>query len=620
MREWLVTNGLGGYASLTYDNSNTRKFHGLLVASLDPPTKRWVFVTNIFDTIQIGDAIYRLNDMKGKFQFDLFPSFQYEIDDAVFTKTILMDYGKNTTVIKYNIHCDTPVSLIHEPIINSRHFYDVTKKRQLTFQQNTWENGVDIKPQNSDKTLKIILKNALYKPANYWLELFYQKDHERRDSWIDNNIRAGYFFKTIKDRSEYYIILTIEDEVDTNPAQIYQREKQRKTELLQQANLDKKYKKLVLSANNFIVQKGTSKSIIAGYHWFGDWGRDTLISLPGITLVTKQFEKAQQILVNFGNFCKKGLIPNAFMDRDSVAVYNAVDASLWYVDRVYQYLKYTNDMSTLKELWPILSSIIEAYRNGTDFDIHMDSDFLISHGPGLTWMDVQINGNYATPRSKKAVEIQALWYNALQNMAVMAGIVGKENCYASLAEKTKENFNRQYDGLYDVIDTKDTSLRPNLIFLVSLDHCMVSQQIQEKIVDEVQKNLYTMFGLRTLSTNNSNYFGTYLGDHNKEFAYHNGTVWPWLLGPFITAFIKVKNREKKWRSYAFHTFLEPMLNVLNTEWDGSIQEIFDGDLPHFPRGCINQAWSVAEILRSWVEDIDNNLPLYEKSLLHKIRV
>lgn len=620
MREWLVTNGLGGYASLSYDNSNTRKFHGLLVASLDPPTKRWVFVANIFDTIQIGDTIYRLNDLKGKFQFDLFPSFQYEIDDAVLTKTIFMDYGKNTTVIKYNIHCDTPVSLIHEPIINSRHFYDVTKKRQLTFQQNTWENGVDIKPQNCDKTLKIILKNALYKPANYWLELFYQKDHERGDSWIDNNIQTGYFFKTVKDRSEYYIILTIEGEVDTNPAQIYQREKQRKTELLQQATLDKKYKKLVLSANNFIVQKGTSKSIIAGYHWFGDWGRDTLISLPGITLVTKQFEKAQQILVNFGNFCKKGLIPNAFMDRDSVAVYNAVDASLWYVDRVYQYLKYTNDISTLKELWPVLSSIIEAYRNGTDFDIHMDSDFLISHGPGLTWMDVQINGNYATPRSKKAVEIQALWYNALQSMAIMAGIIGKENCYTSLAEKAREHFNHQYDGLYDVIDAKDSSLRPNLIFLVSLDHCMVSRQIQEKIVDEVQKNLYTIFGLKTLSTNNSNYFGTYLGDHNKEFAYHNGTVWPWLLGPFITAFIKVKNREKKWRSYAFQTFLEPMLNVFNTEWDGSIPEIFDGDPPHFPRGCITQAWSVAEILRAWVEDIDNNLPVYEKSLLHKIRI
>ena len=611
MREWIVTNGLGSYASLTNSNTNTRKFHGLLVASLNPPTRRWVFVSNVYDRIQIKDKIYDLKDFTGKFIFDIFPSFSYDIEGIKINKTIFMEYGKNTTIIKYKVQTDKPISLVHNLHINSRHFYDVTGRESLSFNQDVLESGISIKPSNIDKTLKIILGDSKYKPAASWIEYYYEKDHQRNDSWIDNNFNIGDFYKPVNGSSEYYLIFTLEDEIESNPLKIYMQEIKRKKGLLNHANLSNKFKKLILSTDNFVVKKGNRKSIVAGYHWFGDWGRDTLISLPGIALVTKRVDDAKQILLGFSEYCKNGLIPNAFMDRDSKAVYNTVDASLWFVDRVYQYLKYTNDQNFLEVVWKTLQSIIDNYKNGTEYNIFMDNDFLISHGEGLTWMDVRIGGYYPTPRSKKAVEIQALWYNALRIMSNLSSVRGTEDNYFDLSEKVKDNFNRQFDKQYDVIDIRDTSFRSNQIFLVSLDFSMINKKQQEKIVGDVQEQLITPFGLRTLSPNDSRYKGTYLGDYNRDIAYHNGTVWPWLMGPFIKAFVKVKNHESAWREYAFQIFLKPMLDVFDEDWDGSIQEIFDGDPPYIPRGCITQAWSVAEILRCWVEDIENISPKYE---------
>jgi glycogen debranching enzyme len=250
----------------------------------------------------------------------------------------------------------------------------------------------------------------------------------------------------------------------------------------------------------------------------------------------------------------------------------------------------------------------------------MDNDFLISHGAGLTWMDVKIDDSFITPRSKKAVEIQALWYNTLRIMSTLSSLLGKPNHYNELAEKVKESFRHQYVHLYDVIDTKDLSMRPNQIFLVSLDFSMIEKHLQQRIVSEVQKSLLTIFGLRTLSPQDSRYKGTYLGNHHRDYAYHNGTVWPWLLGQFIRAYVKVHDHDSAQRKYAFHHFLEPMLDVYGSSWDGSIHEIFDGDPPFAPHGCITQAWSVAEVLRTWVEDIENVTPQYESLLLHEVGV
>lgn len=613
MREWIVTNGLGGYASLTYQNTNTRKFHGLLVSSLNPPTERWVFVSNVFDQVEIDGRAYNLKDIRNDFSFDFFPSFTYKIEDAEIKKTVFMEYEKDTTIIRYQVNTNKPLMMLHNPFINSRHFYDVNRQRYLAFREYAFGDGICVRPNNIDKSLKIILqKESTFQPLYYWEELFYEDDHERNEAWVDNNIHIGRFRKAVSRPTEYYLIFTLEDKIDFAPSKIYESEVQRKKDLLENSKLPKKFEKLVISSDNFIVKKGQGKSVIAGYHWFGDWGRDTLIALPGLTLVTGRFDDAKQILLSFSKYCKKGLIPNAFMERDSKAVYNTVDASLWYIDRLYQYLKYTNDQKFLKEIWGTLQSIIDGYKNGTDFGIHMDEDFLISHDPGLTWMDVKIDNYYPTPRTRKAVEIQALWYNALKIMSDLAQLSKKDDVYYDLSKKVKENFASQFKKQYDVIDTKDASLRPNQIFLISLDFTMINKTLQEKIIKDVQENLLTIFGLRTLAPSNSGYKGTYLGDYNKDMAYHNGTVWPWLMGPYIKAFVKVKKYDQYWREYAYQNFLKPMLNVFGDDWDGSINEIFDGNPIHVPRGCMSQAWSVAEILRAWVEDIQEILPKYEK--------
>jgi len=612
MREWIVTNSLGGYSSLTYQNTNTRKYHGLLIASLNPPAERWVFVSNIFDQIRIKDKEYDLKDYRCNFGFDLFPTFTYNINKVKIKKTVFMENGKNTTIIKYDISTRKPLTIIHNPIINSRHFYDVNKQRYLSFNHEVSKDGINLKPSNIDKIIKIVLKDATFNPLHYWEELYYEKDRQRNESWVDNNIQIGKFEKHIEKSKKYFLILSIEDKNDFSPLEIYSKEMKRKKDLLKQANLPSKFDKLVLSADNFIVRKGEGKSIIAGYHWFGDWGRDTLISIPGLSLVTKRYDDAKQILRVFSKYLRNGLIPNTFSDRDSIIRYNTVDASLWYIDRVFQYLKYTDDLDFLDEIWKSMQSIIESYKNGTNFDIKMDEDFLISHGPGLTWMDVKIDDYYPTPRTRKAVEIQALWYNALKIMSKLAQFIGKEDTYFDLSEKVKENFNQQFDQQYDVIDNKDLSFRPNQIFLVSLDFSMIDNTFQHKIVHDVQDKLLTIFGLRTLASEDPEYKGTYIGNYNKDLAYHNGTVWPWLLGAFIKAFVKVRKYDLESREFAYMNFIKPMLDVFNEKWDGSIYEIFDGDPIYIPRGCITQAWSVAEILRAWVEDIKNISPSYEK--------
>ncbi len=612
MREWIVTNGLGGYASLTYNNTNTRKFHGLLISSLNPPAERWVFVSNILDQFQTKKKKYDLKDYKCNFYFDLFPSFSYDINKVRIKKTVFMENEKNTTIIRYKIKTAKPITIIHNPIINSRHFYDVNKHRYLTFDYEVIKDGIKIKPRNIDKTIKISLKDADFYPLYYWEELYYENDLQRNESWVDNNVQIGQFKKTIKKSDEYFLVLSTEENININPLEVYLKEKKRKNDLIDHANLPSKCDKLVLSTDNFIVRKGDGKSIIAGYHWFADWGRDTLISLPGLTLVTKRFNDAKQILRNFSKYLRNGLIPNTFIDKDSTILYNTVDASLWYIDRVYQYLKYTNDRYFLSEIWNSIQSIVESYKNGTDFDIKMDEDFLISHAPGLTWMDVKINDYYPTPRSRKAVEIQALWYNALRIMGNLAQLTGREDSYFDLSEKVRESFNQQYDKQYDIIDTKDISIRPNQIFLVSLDYTMIDEIIQNRIVNDVQDKLLTIFGLKTLSSDDPNYKGRYIGDYNKDIAYHNGTVWPWLLGPFIKAFLKVRKYDYASRKYAYNNFVKPMLEVFDEKWDGSINEIFDGDPIYAPRGCISQAWSVAEILRAWVEDINYIPPKSEK--------
>jgi len=621
MREWIVTNGLGGYASLTNSNKNTRKFHGLLIASLKSPVSRWVFINNIEDILFNKNQKYNLNNFTPKYSFDFFPSFTYDLSGIKVNKKIFMPEYENTTIIKYKIKTDKPIKIRHFPIINSRHFYNINEKNSFTIKQEILKNQTNIQPSNSDEIIKINVENSKYYPNESWNEIHYQKDKERKDSYIDNNLLIGYFEKIIKEREEYFLVFSTEKKLYKNIKSIYNKEINKKRELILRTGLYDSFSKLILSSNNFIVKKGDGKSIIAGYHWFSDWGRDTLISIPGLTLVTSRFNIAKQILIELKKYCKDGLIPNVFNDRNSEASYNSVDTSLWFIDRIFQYLKYTNDQKFLLEIWSTLVEIIDYYRIGTNYNIFMDKDFLISHDPGLTWMDVKIGDFYSTPRTRKAVEIQALWYNALRIMSILSEKLGVNDEYLSLSQKVKNSFNMNFDKQYDVIDTKDLSLRPNKIFLVSLDFSLINHDLQSKIVENIDKNLNTIFGLRTLSPNNPGFKGIYLDNYDRDLSYHNGIVWPWLLGPFIKSFIKINNNEEKWRKYAYETYLKPMFDVFGDNWDGSINEIYDGVPPYTPRGCITQAWSVAEILRTWVEDIENIRPLYENNYLsYKISV
>jgi len=379
-----------------------------------------------------------------------------------------------------------------------------------------------------------------------------------------------------------------------------------------------------------VARKSTGKkSVIAGYHWFEDWGRDTLISLPGLALVTGRFGDAEEILLTFKQYCKDGLVPNRFPDRSGdEPVYDSVDATLWYFNSVLQYLEYTGRLNFVRrELWDTLQEMVERHIGGTAFGIRMDDDGLLQHGPRLTWMDVSVNGEPITPRQGKAVEVQALWYNALRIMELLAlrFDVGDDALrYRSIAERARTSFNEKFwcsenEYLFGTVDKDggDSTLRPNQIIAAYLDFCILDRKRRAKVSDIVWRNLWGTYGLKTLSSDDPKYVGRYTGDSvRRDIAYHNGTVWAWLLGPFITAFLKVRNRIEYWRRFAFQQFLQPLfLEETSRAGLGTLSEVFDGDHPHSPDGCISQAWSVAEPLRAYVEDILLKRPPYEKEIL-----
>jgi predicted glycogen debranching enzyme len=661
--EWLVTNGLGGYASSTVLGVNTRKYHGLLVAALNPPTNRHVLLSKLDEEIQIGNATYKLgiNEFRDTFYpnpqgllrgFSLnpLPTFKHKAQGVTIQKTLFMPPGKNATVVNYEIRNGEKngVTVRIFPLINFRHFYHTTHKdqRPWNFVPKSYSQAFALQfvPQNHVLLLSST-KGKYHESQGVWVEnLYFRVDASRGEDCFDDCLLLGYFELPINPEShEQFSVIAVfentEEETqnllkELREANPYALELRRKEALLTSfqkrfpnAEMTDSLRWLVLATDLFIVNRVSTqgKSVVAGYHWFEDWGRDALISLPGLTLVTGRFQDAREILLTFKRYCSQGLVPNCFPDREGdKPEYNTVDASLWYVNAVLQYTKYTGDFEFVKkELWTTLQSIIDHYAKGTLHNICMDKDELIAHGPRLTWMDATINNTPATPREGKAVEIQALWYNTLKTMQQLAKHFNQkspEQAYAQMAEKTKESFvekfwNAEKSCLFDVIsdEQKDASLRPNQILAVSLDYSMLDHAKSEAVVNTVRDHLLCEYGLRTLTADDKRYIGKYEGDwKHRNQAYHNGTVWPWLLGPFITAFLRVKKHETKWREFIYQKFLHPFLQKTILQAGlGTISEIFDGDEPHLPRGCIAQAWSVAEPLRAFVEDIWLKRPPFE---------
>ena len=668
-QEWIITNSLGGYSSSTTLGINTRKYHGLLVAAFHPPGDRRICIEKLDEEILVGNNIYPLgaNEFQNRifpqghlflkeFSVSPFPRFVYVVQDVEVQKTILMPYDKNAVITVYNIlnKSDSDVKTRVFPLINWRHIHSVTDrwKNQWELVQMQEDRGVRVRFSVPQSMLIMKTTSGQYNAAGRWIEkLYYREEAMRGESCFDDYYQLGYFEVDVKaGTNQNFAIIAVANENETDalkaltemPATIYDIEALQEREMKRHEDLLAKFYEehesismkdwlnwIVLDTDTFIVKAtdDAQKFVIAGYHWFETWGRDTFISLPGLMLVTGRFEDARKVFLTFKKHCKQGLIPNFIPDQLGQPAYNTVDATLWFTNVVLQYLKYTNDFKFVQEqLWETLKTIIEDHVKGTAFNIHVDSDGLVSHGPQLTWIDASIDGQPINPRAGKAVEVQALWYNTLKTMEILANRFKEKSeaeKYLQTAEKAKENFaekfwNPQKNCLFDVVteNGRDESLRPNQIIAVALDFTMLDNVKSEKIVDLVHRELLTRYGLRSLAKGDPRYIGIYSGDRrSRDKAYHNGTVWPWLLGPFTTAFLKTKGHTEFRSEYALKNFLLPLFTeqILKAGL-GTISEIFDGDPPHTPRGCISEAWSIAEPLRAYVEDVMQVRPRYEKEV------
>jgi predicted glycogen debranching enzyme len=668
-KEWLITNGLGGYASSTVLGINTRKYHGLLVAALHPPGDRTVCLAKLDEEVAVGNNIYPLgaNEFQGKifpqgylflkeFSVSPFPRYVYRVQDVEIRKSIFMPKEKNATAVVYKVlnRNDFEVKIRVFPLLSCRHFHSVVDR---------WKNPLDFSQQQSGSEVELafnipkatIIARATegeFREKANWIErLYYREEGLRGESSIDDCFQPGYFEFSVSPKREgdFAIVATIGessqksrevlDDVGVTMYDIQgilQQELEQRSDFLvrfygshKEVPISDWLSWILLASDEFIVKgAGDGRSVIAGYFWFEPWGRDTFISLPGLMLATGRFEDARKIFLYFMRYCRQGLIPNFVQEQSGGPSYNTVDATLWYFNAVLQYLKYTGDFKFVqKQLWESLQAIIDSHVKGTVFGIHMDGDGLLAHGPRLTWMDAEVEGRAVTPRAGKAVEIQALWYNALRAMQLLANRFEEKNLtekYAAIAGEVQKSFNKKFwnsekNCLFDVVEATgaDASLRPNQIIAASLDFTMLDNDRRERIVDVVQRELLTAYGLRTLARNDPRYRGMYVGDRrSRDQAYHNGAVWPWLLGPFITTFLKAKGYGDFRLEYALKNFILPLFTQqIFQACSGTLNEIFDGDAPHTPRGCVAQAWSVAEPLRAYVEDVMRVRPKYEKEVL-----
>ncbi|HEX9059025.1 MAG TPA: amylo-alpha-1,6-glucosidase [Clostridia bacterium] len=636
-KEWLLTNGIGGFASSTIIGSNTRRYHGLLVAALNPPVARHLILSKLDESIIVDNTEYNLHSyetqgfiMEGfryqqRFVMDPIPQFIYSIKDIFIEKKVCMVYGENTVAVIYRVlNGSTPAVLRLRPLVNFRDYHYDSSRQYMNFAVREYESGVKIKPYNLELDIDIYCSDGKFKAYDdcYFMNMHYAAEGERGLKSTEDHYMPGSFEIELLPGEDRLVtvIATVEKEIkEKDGLLIIEKEIKRLDNLIQKASLEGNFaKRLVLGADSFIVRRDSthSKTIIAGYPWFTDWGRDTMIALPGLTLSTGRYDDAKDILYTFSRYVKYGLVPNVFPDYgEGEPPYNTVDASLWYFEAVHKYLKYTNDVEFVKsELYKPLGEIISAYANGTIHKIKMDEDYLICAGDKttqLTWMDAKVDDWVVTPRHGKAVEINALWYNALKVYGNLSRLLNEDDSkYEELAEKCRQSFaktfwNNETECLFDVITegVGDGSIRPNQIMAVSLTYPVIEGDMARKVVNVVWEKLYATYGLRSLAKEDAKYRGIYTGDrYERDGAYHQGTVWTWPLGQFVSGFVKAYGGTDEAREKAA-LFLEPFKDHLNDACIGSISEIFDGDEPHTPRGCFAQAWSVGEVLRAYTEDV-----------------
>jgi predicted glycogen debranching enzyme len=634
-REWLETNGIGGFASSTVAGLNTRRYHGLLVAATQPPVGRMVLLSKFEETLVFRGRRYELsaNRYPGvihpqgyqylkEFRLDPFPVFVYQVEDVELEKSIFMVHGGNSTVIRYSVlrSGSQELSLELRPLIAFRDYHNTTHANgSLNPVLDVDAEVIGMTPYAGLPALYLSHSQAEVTPTGHWYHNFeYEIEQQRGLDYQEDLFNPCLLVLDLQVNSEAAIIASTERRSAASVPTLRDAEIARRDSVAATAPVDDDFvRALTVAADQFIVQRGDQSTVIAGYHWFSDWGRDTMIALPGLALSINRPEVARSILLAFANSIDRGMLPNRFPDSGETPEYNTVDATLWFFEAVRALLERTGDHEFVHgRLYPVLADIIAWHERGTRYGIHLDTDGLLHAGePGvqLTWMDAKIGDWVVTPRHGKPVEIQALWYNALRIIEELAGTYGDEPAqshYAGLAGRARESFRRKFwnesqNCLYDVVDggVRDSSIRPNQIFAVGLHHEMLSEQEAASVVDKVQHHLLTPYGLRSLSPEDPNYRGRYDGDpRSRDSAYHQGTVWPWLLGPFLRAYLRVNGASLAAKVQA-EQWTEQLRAYLENEGVGQLPEVFDGDAPHRAGGCMAQAWTAAEVLRSCVDEL-----------------
>ena len=640
-REWLVTNGIGGYAFGTIAGHQTRCYHGFLVAALHPPLGRTLLVAKLDETARYASEEFALFTNRwadgtvspqGYLNIERFhlegttPVWTFALADALLEKRIFMQSGSNTTYALYRlVRASSPVELSIKVLVDYSDEHCVTVGRTRPMAITAVERGLQAAAFEGATPFYVLSDSATARPAKDWYRNF-DLAVERARGLPDrtDHFFAGELRATIAPGGSLTVVASTAATPALDGESAYAKRQSETGELLDSflaANTGilhappPEVRQLVLAADQFIAARpldraSDAKTILAGYPWFNDWGRDAMIALPGLCLATGRPSLARNILQTFSRFASEGMLPNQFPSAGKAPVYNTVDAALWYVDAVRQYFEATGDIELLHELYPVLDGIIDAHVRGTRYQIHVDpADGLLYAGePGvqLTWMDAKVGDRVVTPRMGKPVEVNALWLNAAAAMAQFARAMRRDAArYEALAGRARTGFARFWNSekqfCFDVIDApgspdgKDAALRPNQIFAVSLPETALATGQQRAVVDVCARELLTSFGLRSLGPNEAGYRGRYAGGpKERDAAYHQGTVWGWLLGPFALAHLRVYGNAGEAMS-----FLEPMLGQIQAAGLGTAGEIFDGDPPFTPNGCIAQAWTVGEILRAW---------------------
>jgi len=625
--EWLETNGIGGFACSTVSGINTRRYHGLLTAAIRPPLGRITILSKFEEVLKIDGKSYEISANKypdsihpegfmylRSFRLDPFPVWTYKINDISVERKIFMVYGSNATVCQWSVDDKnkSDVSLELKPMLSFVGYHSLqTESSGLDLVLESEKDWISVTPGNGLPQL-FIGHNAqeIHRTGHWYRNFEYTLEQSRGYDFHEDLFQP--FSLTFDFSDQARVIASTEKHDIANIENLERAEVDRRATLIEIANAkDDLTKQLALAADKFIVSRGDGETIIAGYPWFSDWGRDTMISLSGLTLATNREGIAKNILSEFSNHISQGMIPNRFPDEGEEPEYNTVDATLWYFEAIRAYTEKTDDYNFVEDkLYEKLVEIIYWHQKGTRFNIRVEKDGLLyagEKGSQLTWMDAKDGNEVFTPRIGKAVEIQALWYNALKIMEDLAERFGDQDGnyqYREMAAQAKKRFNktfwnREQECLFDVVtdEYNDASIRPNQIFAVSLKHSMLSMFRAKKVVQNVEKELFTPLGLRSLSPGDQNYRSIYKGSpYERDSAYHQGTVWAWLMGAFITSVKRVYPNGRKSKKY-ISDILKGFNAHLKTAGIGQISEIFDADEPHIPRGCFAQAWSVAEILR-----------------------